>query len=286
MAEQTPAQQKAAEARRRKAAAAAGGALAVGGGAVGAKQAADAAAKVPPVAARAAAASTILAALVAFYVDQQRRAETWLRTQLGSRGAPADDVAAVIAAEAERELAFAEKQASRLSAKIGLALANPDQAKREELIRGLMAQEETYARQRSMAMAARAFAAVDRAVLHGTSPLGAFWRLDPTVIEHTAGCLFMGGKFWPWQVLDRVHPPRHHGCPCRLLGYGEAVHEGLMRAGDVLDVKAAVRIAAMVVMEGVVVLDDARDAFAMVQEAELLTPETTAQLASIYELAA
>jgi hypothetical protein len=282
VAEPTPAQQRAAEARRRKAAVAAGGTgLAVG---VTAKQAADAAAKVPPVAARAAAASTILAALVGFYLDQQRRTEAWITTQLGPRGAPADDVARVIAEEAERETAFAEKQAARLSAQIGLALADPDQSKREAKVRALMAQEETYARQRSMAMAARAFAAIERVVLHDTSPLGAFWRLDPTVIEHTAGCLFMGGRFWPWQVLDRVHPPRHHGCPCRLLGYGEAVHEGLMAAGDVMDVKAAVRRAAIVVMEGVVVLDEPQDAFAMVQEAELLTPATQAQLVSIYGL--
>jgi hypothetical protein len=95
------------------------------------------------------------------------------------------------------------------------------------------------------------------------------------VKEHTAGCLIMGGKFWPWSVLDRVHPPRHPGCPCRLLSYGEAVASGDMKAGDVPNVADAVKDARGVVMEAAVadsILEelDLRDRLI---EAGLATPE-------------
>jgi hypothetical protein len=99
-------------------------------------------------------------------------------------------------------------------------------------VRGLTAREERYARQRDEAMAARAFAAVDRVVLREQSPTGAFWKLDPTVIEHTAGCLFMGGRFWPWQVLDRVHPPRHAGARVGCSATVRRSHDGLLSPGD------------------------------------------------------
>jgi hypothetical protein len=86
------------------------------------------------------------------------------------------------------------------------------------------------------------------------------------VIEHTAGCLIMGGKFWPWQVLDRVHPPRHAGCPCRLVGYGDAITDGLLNPGAVMDAQTAIRRAAGVVMEGVLLVEP-EDAEALIEAA-------------------
>ena len=89
-------------------------------------------------------------------------------------------------------------------------------------------------------------------------------------------CLFMGGKPWPWAVLDRVHPPRHPGCVSHLLSVDEAIEAGLMTAGDMPAPRDAVRRAAGVVMEGhqadALLLElDVRDALveAGVDQAEL-----------------
>lgn len=223
---------------------------------------------VPPASARAAAAGAILAGLVAFLAAQRARLRVWLREQMRRRAPSAsqEDIERLIAEEEERQTSFERKAAERFARDLTVALAIPDQTLRERAVRGLTAREQRYARQREQAMAARAFAAVDRVVLRESSPLGAFWKLDPTVIEHTAGCLVMGGKFHPWPVLDRVHPPRHPGCPCRLIGYGEALAEGLMTAGDVLDVQTAIRRAAAVVMEGALLLP-ADDAEALIESA-------------------
>lgn len=253
---QTDAEKQQAEQRRRVAAVAAGGALVVGAG-----DGQTAIGSVPPAAARASVAAAILAALVAFLAAQRGRAREWLMEELRRRqpSVALDDVAALVAEEERLGQEFERRSLDRFSRGVASALTISDRAKREAAIRTLTDAEQRYSRQRDEAMAVRAFAAVDRVVLRSSSPQGAFWRLDPTVTEHTAGCLAMGGKFWPWAVLDRVHPPRHHGCPCRLLGYGEAIAEGLMAPGDVVDVKAAVRRAAHVLMEGSIELlpDDA-----------------------------
>lgn len=247
------------------------------GGAVGvvvtSKAAQASTLNLPAATARAAAASAIIAALGAFLARRRARAREWLTVELSKRAvakgqALGDDViAGLIELEQQREEAFAQNSAIRMARDLPVALGIPDDALREQAVAGLLRREQTYARQRAEAMAVRAFAAVDRVVLKGQSPQGAFWRLDPGVAEHTAGCLLMGGKFWPWRVLDRVHPPRHGGCPCRLLGYGEAIAEGLMRAGDVQNVTAAVRSAAHIVMEGVLVPSEFDDVQGLLVEA-------------------
>lgn len=254
-------EQAAADERANRAAAlAAGGALAVA-------VAADGETVEASPAKRAAAAATIVAALVTFLADQRTRFATWMRGRLGERGAvhsvAVSDIELVVAQEEQRAAAFAQRQAERFARDLQTALAIPDRAAREGAIRGLMAREEVYARQHVEAQAARAFAAIDRVVLRGQSPQGAFWKLDPTVVEHTAGCLLLGGRFWPWAVLDRVHPPRHHGCPCRLLGYGEAIADGLMGPGAVMDVRQAIRRAAAVVMEAQMYSAEVDDAGAL-----------------------
>lgn len=260
----TPAERQAEEEQRRRiaAAAVAGGTLVV----VGSPDAPVP--NVPSAAARAAAAGTILSSLVAYLAAQRARMRGWLTEQIGKRSPTVspDSVGQVLGEEEARQAEFERRQGERMARDLTTALAIPDVAQREGAIRGLMAREARYARQRDEAMAARAFAAIDRVVLRSASPTGAFWRLDPTVIEHTAGCLIMGGKFWPWAVLDRVHPPRHAGCPCRLLGYGEAIAEGLLAPGQVLDERTAIRRAASVVMEGVVMID-ADDAEALIEAA-------------------
>jgi hypothetical protein len=221
---------------------------------------------IPTPAARATATASVLAALIAFLAHQRAKNEKWMRERLPARpGVEAGDVAQVLAMEVEYEQEFARRTAERMTRDLPVVLAIPDDAvapadvggvrpaaRRERALQGLLAREERYQRQHSEAMAARAVAAVDRQALRRESPLGAFWELDPTVVEHTAGCLVMGGKFWPWSVLDRVHPPRHRGCPCRLRSYGFAIAKGLMTPQAVRSVSDAIRAASGVVMEAAV----------------------------------
>jgi hypothetical protein len=208
------------------------------------------AAEVPPPAARAAAAAAIVAAFAAFLAAARQADRQWLTVTLSE--APPQDVTATLAEEERRGAEFAEAASARLAGELDGLLAIPDQQVREAKMRVTLEREKRYARQHSEAMAARAFAALDRVDLRKTSPAGAYWQLDPTVKEHTAGCLFMGGKFWPWAVLDRVRPPRHAGCPCKLRSYQTALASGWITPEDVRSVQDAVREAAGVVMEAAV----------------------------------
>ena len=192
----------------------------------------------------------VVAGLAAAFSTERAAAErAFLLKQLGKRTTVPTDIETVIAEEEVRGREFARLMDQRIRRDVATAMSIPDPAQREAAVRGVMQREQVYARYRAEAMASRAFAAVDRMVLRRESPTGAFWLLDPTVKEHTAGCLILGGRFWPWSVLDRVHPPRHAGCPCRLISYAEAVKRGLLHAGAVMDEKDAIKAAASVVME-------------------------------------
>lgn len=190
-----------------------------------------------------------LGLLAQWGVRRARAEQAFLTTQLAGRTDTPGDVEKVAAEELLRGAEFARLAEQRMRRDLPVALAIPDGLDREAAVQALLERERYYARLRAEAMAARATAAVDRMVLRRESPTGAFWELDPDVIEHTAGCLILGGRFWPWAVLDRVHPPRHAGCPCRLRSYGEAVKRGLLVPGTVLDEKAAIKAASAVVME-------------------------------------
>lgn len=193
--------------------------------------------------------ATSVATTLEFMAARRERDEAFLAEKLRPRTRERSDVETAIAEERVRADAFRAATEQRLRRDLPLMLAIPNPAEREAAVRGLLGRERRYQEQRAQAMVARAVAAVDRQVLRRESPSGAFWKLDPSVKEHTAGCLVMGGRFWPWPVLDRVHPPRHGGCPCRLVGYAAAVAAKLMKPGDVLDLAAAMRVAAGVVME-------------------------------------
>lgn len=195
-------------------------------------------------------ATAVVVGLAGAFLDQQAgHDEAYLRDQLGARAASGSDVEAVLAEELDRARAFRLKAEERMRRDLPAALALPDTPERTAAVQAITAREAVYVRQREEAMLVRAIAAIDRMVLRRESPTGALWLLDPTVKEHTEGCLKMGGKFHPWPVLDRVHPPRHAGCPCRLIGYGEAIRRGLLTPGAVLDVVDAIKRASSVVME-------------------------------------
>jgi hypothetical protein len=194
-------------------------------------------------------ATVVTALLTAFMAKREAGDLQFLADTAAKRTRVPTDVETVIAEERQRGEMFARLAEQRMQRDLPVALAIPDPVQREAAVRGVMAREQVYQRMRSEAIAARGLAAVDRMVLRRDSPSGALWKLDPTVREHTAGCLILGGRFWSWEILDRVHPPRHAGCPCRLVGYGEAIRDGLLRPGDVMDLADQVKAAAGVVME-------------------------------------
>lgn len=194
------------------------------------------------------AAAQIMTGFIAFLAALREQHREWLARQLAARGGTPDDIAQVLATEMQLEQEFARNAADRVASKLPAALAITDPQLRAQAIQQILDDEKRFAQQRDEAMAARAYAAIARAKVRRVSPLGAFWQLGHAQ-NHTAGCLFMAGKFWPWAVLDRVHPPRHYGCTSSLISYGAALRGGLMTPGDVPDTAAAVRAAAGVVME-------------------------------------
>jgi hypothetical protein len=193
------------------------------------------------------AAASILMGFAAFLASERDKHRQWVLTNLGAAGRT-NDVEQVLAQEMQLEDAFAKASSERVSAGIEKAMQITDPAQRSAAISQVLADEERYSRQRDEAMAARAQAAMTRLGLRSTSPSGAFWKLG-TAQHHTPGCRFMSEKFWPWAVLDRVHPPRHYGCTSSLHSFGEALNSGWMTAGDVPDTQQAIRAAAGVVMQ-------------------------------------
>lgn len=208
---------------------------------------------IPSPGARAAASATIMGTLTAFMARKramdEQQVQAVLLAQARKMGEPDADVQAILDLEAERGRQFADAQDARLRAALPQILAMPEGAARADAMQALMAREERFERQRAQAMFGRAVNGLNRVVVKGQSPMGAFWKLSPYVKEHTAGCLVMGERFWPWEVLDKLHPPRHPGCPCHLESYGSAIGNGWMRPEDVRSVPDALAMAAGVTME-------------------------------------
>jgi hypothetical protein len=144
--------------------------------------------------------------------------------------------------EAKLEREFQKKALARARATLPKLLATEDPAERANKVQAFLDREQSYVVARQKAMVERADARVERALLKQLSPQGAYWALSPHVSQHTLDCLVMGGKFWPWEVLDQpgFAPPLHHGCPCQLYGLDEAIAAGLMTAKDVPETREAV----------------------------------------------
>lgn len=154
---------------------------------------------------------------------------------------PERELMELAAREVEYEREFQRKVAERLNRDLPTALREG-----EDAVQRILDRERRYVRQREEAMLSRSISAVERMTLQETSPQGAYWDLSPYVRQHTPDCLAMAGKFWPWSVLQRINPPIHHGCPCRLRGLEEAIGLGLMTPQDIPDEGDALRRAARV----------------------------------------
>lgn len=163
----------------------------------------------------------ILEALARFFVLQRARNDAWLlragRTRLRAGVFSEQDILALIAEESTRQGNFERKVLERVRRDAMRAQTLPVE-KREPAVRALLRREQTYARQRSEAMAIRAIASLDRTVLRVDSPAGVGWDLGKAH-EHTVGCQILAGHVFPWPALDRsgVFPPAFHaGCRCLL----------------------------------------------------------------------
>lgn len=151
-----------------------------------------------------------------------------------------DEISKLIVKETAREREFLRRQAARIRRDLPKVLAEADADDRRAAMDRLMAREQRYMAQREQAMTARAYSAVDSMDLQEASPEGAYWMLGGPVHQHTAGCVAMANRFWPWAVLrDVIHPPVHPGCPCTLISLNEAVTRGFMDADQLPDVRDA-----------------------------------------------
>lgn len=159
---------------------------------------------------------------------------------------PGADIAAALAEEERRETVFRKRVEQRVRASMALARKAGDASQRAAVIESMLKRERRFSEQRSKASAERVLAAAELQDTKQRSPQGAFWALGFRK-EHTPDCVAMAGKFWPWAVLDEVHPLLHVGCGCRLYTLGEALQKGLMSAGDIMDDATALKLAAPVI---------------------------------------
>ena len=160
-----------------------------------------------------------------------------LKTELGDaypERAPAeiDDLARK---ELGFEKEFQRKMLERLARDLPKALAIPDADERRAAVEAILRREARYLAMREEAMTDRAVARTERLAARDASPAGAYWHLSPFVKEHTPDCVALAGKFWPWEFLDEVAPPLHHGCRCQLLTLKDAVERGYMTLDQIGD---------------------------------------------------
>ena len=153
---------------------------------------------------------------------RRRRTESAskLEIELRRRFPELDDtvIRRIIEQELKYEEAFGRKAEKRVDADLQKA-GQLDKDAQKKRIAEIIARERRYTALREQAM-------WDRAIGHGEnervrlqSPLGAKWVLGAAK-NHTAGCLALAGKNWPWAVLDTIPPPLHTNCRCSLQPLG------------------------------------------------------------------
>lgn len=142
-----------------------------------------------------------------------------------------EQLAAIRDAERDRETQFWDMSVKRLGRDIARAFRITDPAERRRQLLATLDRERRYMRQRQQAVLQRGDAQVEFDAVRAASPEGALWVLDPKVKEHTPECVALAGKFWPWSVLEKMKPPLHPGCPCRLMSWRDAWDRGLL-GGD------------------------------------------------------
>lgn len=176
-------------------------------------------------------------------IDLRRR--RYLRKEI-PLAYPGADIGAALTEEAKREVVFRKRVEQRVRDGMKLATAAKDPSARAAAIQGVLVRERRFAEQRTRASGERVLAAAEFQELRRLSPQGAYWSLGARR-THTADCIAMNGRFWPWEVLVVVHPLLHTGCGCFLRSFGEAIRLGLMTANDVMSIETANRLAAPII---------------------------------------
>lgn len=188
------------------------------------------------------ATSAVLATLT---VLSKRRLDA-LRERLLRAGTSLSDIDKALADESKRETVYRRRADERVKAGMKLALRGPDASTRASATEAVLRREQHFAQLRASASAERVLASAELQELRRISPRGAFWLLGPRR-THTVDCRAMAGSFWPWSVLNEVHPLLHPGCGCYLISLGAAIAKGLMAPGDIPTVAAARKLAAGVI---------------------------------------
>lgn len=190
-----------------------------------------------------AAIKTILALFLAFQKKRSRSIVPFLAATI-QRQYPEfteEQVRQLSEGEVAREAAFRAKQIERLRRDLPDALRQPDPKERGDEVQRILSRERRYTQMREEAMSERALADAEYETVKQMSPLGAYWRLSRTVHTHTLDCLAMGEKFWPHEVLEKIRPPLHPGCPCSLHTLDEAVAADWMDRDQIPNTGDAVR---------------------------------------------
>lgn len=141
------------------------------------------------------------------------------------------DVADAVVREQRFHDAFMTKMRARVARDLPKALRETDMEARREAVRKIIVREQRFIAMRREAVQQRLAADAEMKRLKVRSPEGALWLLSDSVKTHTPDCVAMANKVWPWAVLALYHPPLHFGCPCRLIGYTDAVMRGLIQPG-------------------------------------------------------
>jgi hypothetical protein len=196
------------------------------------------------------ATANAVAALTRFFRTKRKDDSIWL-TDYVRREFPQRttvEVEEIVSGEMAREIEFQARARARLERDLPKALREPDREKRMAAVNKLLDRERRYVGMRADAMRERAAARAEHRDVRNASPSGAYWLLDPTKKSHTAGCLLMAQRgFWPWQVLDHIHPTLHSGCGCQLLSLADAQRRGLIPEGFTPDVRDAVASARSII---------------------------------------
>jgi hypothetical protein len=164
------------------------------------------------------ASATILGAFERFLETRELVSEQEVADLLAAEygTVPEDMRLDVVAGELDREKSYRAKVRERLDRDLPRVLSIANRELREFELMKVLERERRIIGQREDAIAGRALGAMEAQQVRQASPAGGFWLPSPHVSEHTVDCLAMGWKVWPWAVLDRYHPPLHHGCQCEL----------------------------------------------------------------------
>lgn len=168
--------------------------------------------------------------------------DAWLSSTLRKQypDRPDHEIEQAALQEVAFEKEFLRRMRKRLERDLPEAFAEPNPQTREKRVQAILRREQHYIRLREEAKLNRAVNTVERSILREYSPDGAYWWLSPDVKEHTPDCVAFAGRFWPWEVLNLVHPPVHHGCACRLFGKDEAISAGWLTRDNIPLVNDAV----------------------------------------------